>query len=221
MRAMDYVTHALQFFDDVVSGWKIGDLDNLETKIPHVSSTNGNCNFPIALYVFSCLEFLGYLTSPTLIESKNPGFTAARINAYMDMFFDPGYLSQIAPHRTKFVTIFRNGLAHEYFAKGAGVSRNTGILLRVDFTGIIILDADEMYKAFKKSVEKLKKDITDNKDNLAERIITRYSQMQVDNEKYKSSTTTYTSSVSTSMASLPHPDALKSATTLPYKKQNP
>lgn len=216
---MDYVIHAKQFIEDVVVRWMIGDLDSMEAKIPHIQDASGNCNFPIALSVFSCIEFLGYLTSVNLIDSKTSGgYTLNRVNSYIDMFFNPNYLSQIKPFRSTFVNIFRHGLAHEYFAKSAGISRNTGTLVTVDkVTGSIVLDADEFYQAFKASVDNLKNEILQNKDGIAERIITRYNALQADNAKYKPSTATFTTSTPTSNATIAKPVDLKQTTTLPYK----
>lgn len=68
------------FMSEVVEGWMLTDLERLINDIPHRPSAAGNCNFPIALYVFACIEFLGQLTSNTAINSNRPSYTQASIS---------------------------------------------------------------------------------------------------------------------------------------------
>ncbi len=97
----------------------------------------------------------------------------------MNSFFNDNYLTQIRPYENNFVSIFRNGLAHEFFAKAAGVSRNSGTLItyNANFKSLV-LDADEFYQAFRSSVENLKAVVSQNKDKIADRIISRYNDLQ-------------------------------------------
>lgn len=185
------------------------DLKRLLTDIPHRSGEVGNCNFPIALYVFSCLEFLGYLTSVNLINSNQSGFTQQRIMSYIDTFFPEEFVRQIQSHRNIFVNVFRNGLAHEYFAKSAGISRTETHPLQVDNQGHLILDVDRFAEAFKTSIGKLKETIKTD-ITLSDRIVERYSTLYQRNLHFRAvpTTTTYVSN-----ASLAHPSMIRNLTT--------
>src|SRR3989344_8086584 len=157
---MDNKTQWLNdFISEVIDGWMLKDLESL-ISIPHRQSMAGNCNFPIALYIFSCLEFLGHLTSPNLITNQQSGYSKDRILSYIDNFFTKESTQEIQPYRSSFVNIFRNGLAHEYFAKSAGISRTEVNLLQVDNEGRPILDADRFAEAFKYSIDNLKKKVS-------------------------------------------------------------
>lgn len=195
------------FITEVVSGWMSKDLERLLNDIPHRPSEAGNCNFPIALYVFACIEFLGQLTSATPIN-QNQGYTRNGIMGFIDDFFPDEFKQKIQPYRDNFVNIFRNGLAHNYFAKAAGISRTEALPLQVDNQGHLVLDADRFAEAFRASVEKLKEAIK-NDPALTERIVDRYSAMYQGSLRFKETPTT----TSVSSASLTHPSMLQNLTT--------
>ncbi len=75
---MDHTELAKKFLNEVVMGWMLGDLENMVTKIQPVENGAGNCNFPIVLYIFSCIEFLGFLTSEVIIPERED-YTKKRI----------------------------------------------------------------------------------------------------------------------------------------------
>lgn len=171
---MDKVQQAQEFFEEVVKALMIGDLNNMVTKIPVVPNAGGNCNFPIALFIFSCIEFLGYLTSENLIEGSS-NYSKDRVLSYIDSYFGENYKVQIKDNKEIFVAVFRHGLAHEFFAKAAGISRQTGTLITTDkSTGYLVLDADEFYVAFRASTETLKVKISNNDGGVADKIVSRY-----------------------------------------------
>jgi len=199
------------FITEVIDGWICQDLERLLTDIPHRPGMAGNCNFPIALYIFSCLEFLGNLTSPVLISNNQPGHTKDRILSYIDTFFLEEFVKEMKPHRNNFVNIFRNGLAHEYFAKSAGISRTEVCLLQVNNQGQLVLDADRFAEAFRTSIERLKEAIKAD-TALVERIVERYRNSYQNNLRFRVTPTT----TMISTASLVHPDVKLTTTTLPY-----
>jgi|SRR3989344_4637860 len=203
------------FIAEVVDGWMLQDLERLSNDIPHRPGEAGNCNFPIALYIFACLEFLGHLTSQKLIPDNQSGYSRDRIMSYIDNFFPQEFVQKIQPHRNNFVNVFRNGLAHEYFAKSAGISRTESLPLQADSEGRLILDADRFAEAFKLSVERLKEGIkTDG--NLVDRIVDRY------NDSYQSSLHFRVTSTSTSVstASIAPPTNLTTTTMPPPPKSS-
>lgn len=213
----DHTELAKKFLSDVVMGWMLGDLENMVTKIKPVENGSGNCNFPIALYIFSCMEFLGYLSSDVIIPATRD-YTRRRVWSYMNSFFNENYLSQLRPYETSFVSIFRHGLAHEFFAKAAGVSRNTGTLITYDERlKSLVLDADEFYQAFKSSVENLKLVVSQNRNRIADRMLSRYNDLQASNFiRYLPKNILTITKTPTSTASIAEPINLKTTTTLPY-----
>lgn len=203
---MDKKIEALNnFIAQVVDGWMLGDLTTL-TAIPHNPGTSGNCNFPIALYTFSCVEFLGQLTfSGTLPPS---GYTKASVLGFIDDFFPDDFKQKLQPHNNEFVNIFRNGLAHNYFAKAAGVSRTKTEPFSME-DGCLVLDADLFADAFRLAVNKLKTTIQ-NDTQLAERMVDRYEAQINQNQKFKLSPDKIRFySTPSSGASLAHPSMLQ------------
>lgn len=214
----DHTELAKKFLSDVVMGWMLGDLENIVTKIKPVENGSGNCNFPIALYIFSCIEFLGFLSSDVIISEDSRNYTKSRVWSYMNSFFNENYLSQIRPYEDNFVSIFRHGLAHEFFAKAAGVSRNTGTLITYDERlKSLVLDADEFYQAFKSSVENLRLVVSQNQDKIADKMLSRYNVLQASNLiRYLPKKIPTITKTPASTASIAEPIDLKTTTTLPY-----
>lgn len=211
-KTMDDKTQWLNgFVAEVIDGWMLNDLNRLINDIPHRSSEAGNCNFPIALYVFACVEFLGQLTPATPIDSKG-SYTKDSIMGFIDDFFPDDFKQKIQPYRNDFVNIFRNGLAHNYFAKAAGISRTENEPLWVNPEGMLVLDADRFAEAFKVAIEKLKETIKTN-TQLAERIVDRYDAQYQYNLRFMSPTLKQTFMARTSGASLPHPSMTRGLTT--------
>lgn len=206
---MDSKTQWLNnFITEVIDGWMIKDLERLSNDIPHRPSQAGNCNFPIALYVFACIEFLGQLTSNTPINTRQGGYTRDSIMGFIDTYFPEDFKQKIQPHRNNFVNIFRNGLAHNYFAKAAGVSRTEAEPLQINDKGMLVLDADRFVEAFKLAIEELKRALkTDS--TLAERMVDRYNAQYQRNLQFKRTPTT----TRVSGASLAHPSMIQGVTT--------
>lgn len=200
------------FIAEVVDGWMLKDLGRLLNDIPHRSGEAGNCNFPITLYVFACIEFLGQLTSDTPIDPKG-SYTKDSIMGFINDYFPDDFKQKIQPHKNAFVNIFRNGLAHNYFAKAAGISRTETKPLQVDGQGHLVLDADRFAEAFGMSINNLKTAIKIDAQ-LAERMVHRYSIQYQGNLQFKvTPTKTYVSG-----ASLTHPSMLQkiaTTTTMP------
>lgn len=199
------------FISQVVDGWMLNDLAIL-TAIPHKPGAAGNCNFPIALYIFSCVEFLGQLTfSGQSLPST--GYTKASVLGFIDDFFPDDFKQKLQPHKNEFVNIFRNGLAHNYFAKAAGVSRTKTEPFSIE-DGHLVLDADRFAEAFRLAVDKLKTTIQSD-THLVERMVNRYEAQVNDNQKFKlSADKIRLYSTPTSGASLAHPSMLQGLKTM-------
>ncbi len=201
---MDNKAQILNYFvTQVVDGWMLTDIVRL-TSIPHRSGAPGNCNFPIALYVFACIEFLGQLTPVTPINPRQPGHTQTSIMGFIDDFFPDDFKQKLRPHRSNFVNIFRNGLAHNYFAKAAGISRTKPDYFSVE-NGHLVLDADRFAEAFKLATDKLKENIKTD-PQLVERMVNRYDAQHHHNLQFRvAPATTLTHTTHSSGPSLAHP----------------
>lgn len=203
---MDKKIEALNnFISQVVDGWMLSDLATLTT-ISHKPGAAGNCNFPIALYIFSCVEFLGQLTFFGTLGKQV--YTKGAVLSFIEDYFPDDFKLKLQPHKNEFVNIFRNGLAHNYFAKAAGVSRTKTEPFSME-DGCLVLDADRFADAFRLAVDKLKSTIQ-NDPQLAKRIVDRYEEQVNENQKFKLSPDKIRFySTPTSGASLAHPSMLQ------------
>lgn len=155
----------LDFLNTVVFGYIQKDLEAIKT-LPRKSGEPGNANFPIALCILSYVEYLGgFFTGLEWDYTKN-------VSSYTEKCFPNkgGYNVDILED------IFRNGLAHDYFARG-GVGRD-GIrpALYRGWKKEVILDADTLLDDFLTSLNKFGDELTDEIFNkriaLAEKRIT-------------------------------------------------
>ncbi len=163
------------FFNEIIGCYMLADLAKIEANYDP-SNKCGNCNFPLALQIFSCMDFIGWLIS----NPKNkPDETAKNIESFVTLF-SPTRKIQVQ-EVTKFAKIFRHGLAHEYFAKDSGISRKGKELLSVDLDKeTLVLDADVLLEEFRNSIKILRQKI-ENDSNLGSETRRRYVEMQDDN----------------------------------------
>lgn len=189
---------------ETVKGYIVGDLKRL-TNIKVINNYDGNANFPIALYTFSCMDFLGFLIADQQYSLK--GDTNNRIKAYIEKTFTHEDQKELKPHMSYLVNIFRNGLTHTFFPKLAGISRiNSQIFTKSPKDGSIVLDADKLVDMFLRSVPNLELLLED--DNLCEQAYNRYEEII---EDHKATTT----STSTSSSTIPTGTAIGTATVQP------
>lgn len=142
------------FLDTVVKGYMVGDLERM-LEIEVCPNQYGNCNFPIALYTFGCMDYLGYLISKKPLRRTGED-TRARIRAYVDRAFTEQHKKPLDEFWNKGVNVFRYGLVHEFFPKKAGVSRaNTQLMWWWEEHECWVLDADRLAEAFIESVQRL------------------------------------------------------------------
>lgn len=165
----------------IVKGYMIEDLKRL-IAIPVIPNTAGNCNFPIALYTLSCMDFLGYLIAQPSYSLWGKD-TIKRIEAYIDMTFTAPAKKEFEPNRSKFIEKFRHGLSHEFFPKNSGVSRirpkeKATLMWKLE-ADLWILDADLLSSYFIDSVVNLESIIKEA--DLCDRIYERYIKIQQNN----------------------------------------
>lgn len=126
------------FLNIVVFGYIQKDLENIKSKIPPVRGEVGNANFPIALCILAYMEYLG-----GFLLGKNMGFKR-NVEEYINRCFS--FSSEY--NSVMLRDLFRNGLAHEYFARG-GISRdgNRPPVYR-NYEGKAILDTQTLLDDF-------------------------------------------------------------------------
>lgn len=141
MRKDDFMTR-------IVFGWIKKDLENI-SKVRTVIPGDGSANFPLALLVIVYMDYLGgFLLGAEGELEKN-------IKAYLACFPNP---KDYPPELLN--DLFRNGLAHDYFARG-GISRSGMRPPMVYSPGIgVILDADSLLSDFFESLETFKVKLT-------------------------------------------------------------
>ena len=181
----------------ITRGYIVGDLKRM-LDIEVIPDHDGNVNFPIALYTLTSMSFLGYLIAER--ELLNDW---ERIDTYIEVMFNSEDKSEIEPHKEEFSNKYRNGLAHEFFPKMAGISRENNQLMTQSTEGYWVLDADILAKMFMKSTDNLVGASED--DVLCLRIFERYNTIQERNLEFKErpSTATTTSTARSSGATLP------------------
>jgi len=156
----------------VFRGYMVEDLKSL-LAIDKTPGRVGACNFPIALYVLSCMDYLGFLVATIEYRTKGED-TLERIRSYADACFPEFTKKELAGKWPAVKDIFRNGLTHVFFPKQGGVSRvGSQNVLAVSADGRCVLDADALAHAFIASIDNLKSLLMTD-DALCERLFDRY-----------------------------------------------
>lgn len=141
-----------RFISEVVLGWMKHDLLRMIKAIPPSSNEVGNIYFPLALCVLCYMESLG-----GFLIGKDEGFMK-NVNRYLkDCFANseeyPVYILN---------DLIRNGLAHDYFPRGA-VSRNgKHPAIYKGLTYDVVLDVETLVSDFIDSLDLFAEKLTDN-----------------------------------------------------------
>ena len=140
------------FLDKVVFGYSKRDLENMRDKIRPEPNAVGNINFPLALCVLAYMEYLG-----SFLLGRYASFSPS-VREYISRCFSKPNEYSIEILRD----IFRNGLAHEYFARG-GISRDGGKPAVYKEVDSVVLDAETLVNDFLESLNKFKQELEDDK----------------------------------------------------------
>lgn len=140
------------FLDTVVFGYIKKDLENMRDKIRPQPAAVGNINFPLALCVLAYMEYLG-----SFLLGRTAGFSS-NVREYISQCFSHPNEYPIGILRD----IFRNGLAHEYFARG-GISRDGGRPAVYKEVGGVVLDAETFVSDFLESLDKFRQELGDDR----------------------------------------------------------
>lgn len=142
-----------RFLDDVVFGWIKKDFERMIKEMPVRPRQAGNINFFLALCVLVSMEHLGgYLLG------KDKGFEG-NVKEYINRCFPNPREYPIEILKD----IYRNGLAHEYFPRGAVSRSNERPPIFVDDRIGIVLDAETLANDFLNSLEKFKDELDEVK----------------------------------------------------------
>lgn len=143
----------IKFLFKIIDTWMIRDILRMRNT-PILAQSGGNLNFPLVLYLFACMEFLGSLITEKERYKQNE--TKKRIWFYIETTFRKEEIEKFKRCEDSFVKIFRNGLIHQYSTKGAGISRGSSDILHFSQKRGLILDADKFADAFIRSTKKFK-----------------------------------------------------------------
>lgn len=134
------------FLSNIVFGWIKHDLENMKNEIPPHSKEVGNIHFPLTICVLSYMEYLG-----SFLKGEEGNFTE-NVRLYIDECFHNSGEYQIDILRD----LFRNGLSHEYFARGAISRDGEHPAMYKDKTFGVILDAETLVDDFLSSLDVFK-----------------------------------------------------------------
>jgi hypothetical protein len=105
-----------QYFDTIISGYLVHDLQNLldeklDTKHP------GGCSAPLAMMVFSAMNILGYLTSSKNTGKIQDAETEECIKEFCnDWMAKINHIYKKSTFQEILVNFFRHGLAHQFMS---------------------------------------------------------------------------------------------------------
>jgi len=140
------------FIKKIVFCWIKEDIRRMQKELEIIPDGCGNINFPLALCTLVDMEYLG-----GFLLGKDCGFNK-NVEEYIRRCFknQDNYSVDILRD------VFRNGLAHEYFARG-GVSREgkQSALFFDDKIGVV-LDAETLVNDFLASLDSFKEELSEN-----------------------------------------------------------
>lgn len=155
-------------FIEIYIRWMRSDIEAMK---------QNNINFPLALCIFSYMEFLGS------IFTGNP--TGDRINAdeYMKECF--GNKRDEYPIDVLW-DVFRNGLAHEYFARGGVANGNERPAIQVGADGLKVLYSKTLADDFLESLKTFETKLTQEKlDVRLTKMVKKIEYLNQEHKKYE------------------------------------
>lgn len=150
-----------EFFDHEVMGYMVEDIKSLQNDIEAEGKNYGACAAPLALAVCSAMNRLGALAGANdpkeiLVAEK----TAEWLKFFCEHYMQAPKTGEW-PYKTKafqrvLYEIFRNGLAHQYMPKAAGITRNPAIEEVIsEKDGLVILQSDLLATDFCEAVNRV------------------------------------------------------------------
>jgi len=143
------------FLNEIVFGWIKRDFERMISEIPVRPGEAGNINFFLALNVLASMESLG-----GFLLGRDRGFEG-NVREYINKCF-------LKPEEYKIEilkNIYRNGLAHEFFPRGAVSRAGEHPAIFVDNKIGVVLDAETLVNDFLGSLEKFRSELDEEKYN--------------------------------------------------------
>lgn len=156
-----------EFYERYINHWMRSDINSMRD--------HGN-NFPLALCTLSYIEFLGSILTGNGAKGEGKNNT----KTYLENCFDnKHYLDKIEI----LWDVFRNGLAHDYFPRGAVSKVGPGPMININ--GKMVLNIMDFSQEFLASLDKFKavldkEESTANFDKRINEITTKTSELEAD-----------------------------------------
>ncbi|MCK5214747.1 MAG: hypothetical protein KAR05_05290 [Candidatus Omnitrophica bacterium] len=116
------VKRVLQFFNNEIKDYVIGDLDRLSAIRPDKKTGLRGCSIPQAMLIFAILDLFGYLVNEDPNVSKKATLKNYKVIFSAKLGLFPAHYEKEAK---KNVELFRHGVMHQFFAKASGVAKLT------------------------------------------------------------------------------------------------
>ena len=200
------------FIKNIVFGWMESDIKRMVKEIPTEDGKIGNINFPLALYILVCIEYLG-------------GFLLGKEGDYTSNTKE--YINKCFKTKNEYCTdilrdFFRNGLAHSY-GRGAISRANIRPAIYFKDKNLPLLDVETLASDFLGSLNEFKQQLND--ENYKKRMDQELQKIKHLKEKHKDKIedlkTKNGSTVEISSANVSYPNGpFKNTTTIPYNDED-
>jgi hypothetical protein len=170
------------FFDVEISFYVLPDIERLTNEIRPDSNGQRGCTIPLAMMLFSVIDFLGFLMRDD--ENANKKHTYKNFHYLLSK---SGYFPRIYSENKnceKIVELFRHGIIHQFFSKASAVTKE-GLKKPLIFeemsgkTKIPILNVDVLSNDLVDVIAKIKEDINKDKEDNVELILRMNSRLDL------------------------------------------
>jgi len=169
-------------FDNEISFYVLPDVERLTNEIRPDSNGQRGCTVPLAMMLFSIIDFFGFL----MRDDENARKTETLQN-YEYLLTKSGYFPRIyseGKNCKKIVKLFRHGMIHQFFPKASAISKagKDKPLIFEDVSGTIkipILNVDVLSKDLVDAISKIQEDIINNEEGNKELILRMNSRLDL------------------------------------------
>jgi len=170
------------FINNEISFYVLPDVERLTHEIRPDSNGQRGCTVPLAMMLFSIIDFFGFL----MRDDKNARKTETLRN-FEYLISKSGYFPKVyseGKNCEKLVKLFRHGIVHQFFPKACGISK-AGIkcpLIYENSSGTKktpILNVDILSKDLVDAISKIQEVISENKEGNKELILRMNSRLDL------------------------------------------
>lgn len=179
---LDVKRRVQNLFDNEIAFYVLPDVERLTNEIRPDSKNQRGCTVPLAMMLFSLIDFFGFLMRDDKDADKRE-----TLKNFQYLLSKSGYFPKIYSENKnceKIVKLFRHGVIHQFFPKASGISK-AGLncpLIFEDVSGatkIPILNIDVLSNDLVDVISKIKEDINKAKENNIELIIRMNSRLDL------------------------------------------